>query len=141
MSKRRHFNHTMDSLRQDIRFAFAALALVLSAAGVYGVMSYGVSQRTREIGIRVALGAHAGEIITMVLGGATPLMTIGIAAGHLTAVLLTRALASMLYGIGALDPVTFIAVPMVIGLVGLPAGAVAALRAARVDPLDSMRAE
>src|SRR5438874_3878258 len=85
VSKRRHFNHTMDSLRQDIRFAFAALALVLSAAGVYGVMSYGVSQRTREIGIRVALVARAGEIITMVLGGATRLMTIGIAAGLLTA--------------------------------------------------------
>jgi putative ABC transport system permease protein len=120
--------------------AFAALALVLSAAGVYGVMSYGVSQRTREIGIRMALGARAADVLGMILSGATRVMAIGIAVGLLTAALLTRALGSILYGVGALDPMTFLAVPAVIAIVGLLAGTVPAVRAARVDPMESMRA-
>ena len=121
--------------------AFAGLALLLSAAGVYGVMSYGVSQRTREIGIRMALGARGGDVLGMILGGAVRVLGIGIAAGLLAAVLLTRALDSILYGVGALDPLTFVTVPAVIALVGLVAGAVPAARAARIDPLESMRAE
>jgi putative ABC transport system permease protein len=121
--------------------AFAGLALVLSAAGVYGVMSYGVSQRTREIGIRMALGARAGDVLGMILGGAARVLAIGVAVGLLAAALLTRALDSILYGVGALDPLTFAAVPAVIAVVGLLAGAVPAVRAARVDPLESMRAE
>ena len=121
--------------------AFALLALALSAAGVYGVMSYGVSQRTREIGIRLALGARGGDVLAMILGSATRVLAIGIAVGLLAAALLTRALDSLLYGVAALDPVTFIAVPAIIAIVGLVAGAVPAVRAARVDPLDSMRAD
>jgi predicted permease len=121
--------------------AFAGLALVLSAAGVYGVISYGVSQRTREIGIRLALGAHGTDVLGMILGGALRVLAIGIAAGLFAAALLTRALDSILYGVSALDPLTFGAVPAVIALVGVVAGAVPAARAARVDPLDSMRAE
>jgi predicted permease len=121
--------------------AFALLALALSAAGVYGVMSYGVSQRTREIGIRMALGARGGDVLTMILGGAARVMAIGIAVGLLAAALLTRTLDSVLYGVAALDPLTFLTVPVLIGIVGLVAGAVPALRAARVDPLESMRAD
>lgn len=121
--------------------AFAGLALLLSAAGVYGVMSYGVSQRTREIGIRMALGARGGDVLGMILAGAARVLAIGIGAGLLAAALLTRTLDSILYGVGALDPLTFAAVPAVIALVGIVAGAVPAARAARVDPLESMRAE
>jgi putative ABC transport system permease protein len=76
--------------------AFAGLALVLSAAGVYGVISYGVSQRTREIGIRLALGAHGTDVLGMILGGALRVLAIGIAAGLFAAALLTRALDSIL---------------------------------------------
>ena len=121
--------------------AFAGLALLLSAAGVYGVMSYGVSQRTREIGIRMALGARGIDVLGMILRGAVSLLAIGVAAGVLAAALLTRALDSILYGVSALDPVTFAAVPAVIAVVGIIAGAVPAVRAAGVDPLESMRAE
>jgi predicted permease len=121
--------------------AFAALALLLSAAGVYGVMSYGVSQRTREIGIRMALGARGAAILAMILVGAARVLAIGIVAGLLAAALLTRALDSVLYGVGALDPLTFAAVPAVIAAVGLLAGAIPAVRAARVDPMESMRAD
>jgi ABC-type antimicrobial peptide transport system permease subunit len=121
--------------------AFAGLALVLSAAGVYGVMSYGVSQRTREIGIRMALGARAGDVLGMILSGAVRVMAIGIGIGLLAAALVTRVLGSVLYGVDALDPGTFVAVPAIIAVVGILAGAVPAVRAARVDPLESMRAE
>ncbi|HEY2378432.1 MAG TPA: ABC transporter permease [Gemmatimonadaceae bacterium] len=121
--------------------AFAGLALLLSAAGVYGVMSYGVSQRTREIGIRVALGARGGDVLGLILSGALRVLALGIGVGLFAAALLTRALDSMLYGIGALDPFTFAAVPALIALVGIIAGVVPAARAARIDPLESMRAE
>ncbi|MFL5613603.1 MAG: ABC transporter permease [Gemmatimonadaceae bacterium] len=121
--------------------AFAALALLLSAAGVYGVMSYGVSQRSREIGIRLALGARGGDVLGMILGGAARVLAAGIVVGLLSALVLTRALESVLYGVAPLDPLTFIAVPALIAAVGMVAGAVPALRAARIDPLTSMRAD
>ncbi|HZI41995.1 MAG TPA: ABC transporter permease [Gemmatimonadaceae bacterium] len=121
--------------------AFAGLALLLSAAGVYGVMSYGVSQRTREIGIRMALGARAADVLGMILSGALGVIVVGIGVGLAVAALATRALGSILYGVGALDPATFVTVPAIIALVGLVAGAVPAVRAARVDPMESMRAE
>ena len=121
--------------------AFAMLALVLSAAGVYGVMSYAVTQRTSEIGIRMALGARAGDVLAMVLASAMRVLGVGIAAGLIAAALVTRGLESMLYGVGALDSLTFAAVPLVIATVGLAAGAVPAIRAARVDPVRAMRNE
>jgi ABC-type antimicrobial peptide transport system permease subunit len=121
--------------------AFAALALVLSAAGVYGVMSYGVSQRTREIGIRMALGARGGDVLGMILTGALRVLGIGVVIGMLAAALVSRALDSILYGVAALDPLTFAVVPAVIAIVGAIAGVIPAARAARIDPLESMRAE
>jgi predicted permease len=121
--------------------AFAALALALSVAGVYGVMTYSVSQRTREIGIRMALGARAGDVTVMVLLDAARTTAAGVAAGLLVAALLVGTLRAMLYGVGAHDPLTFVAAPVVIAVVGLLAGAIPAFRAARIDPLGAMRAE
>ena len=120
---------------------FAALALLLSAAGVYGVMSYGVSQRTREIGIRMALGARGRDVTSMVLIDAGKVAAVGITLGLAGAALLTRVLTSMLYGVGAHDPLTFAAVALLIAVVALAASAVPAIRAARVDPLRAMRSE
>jgi putative ABC transport system permease protein len=120
---------------------FAGLALVLSAAGVYGVMSYGVSQRTREIGIRMALGARGGDVAGMIMRDTGRVVVAGIVVGLGAAVALTGVLQSMLYGVGTHDPVTFVAVPALIVVVALVAGAVPALRATRVDPLISMRSE
>ncbi len=120
---------------------FALLALVLSAAGVYGVMSYAVSQRTREIGIRIALGARARDVAWMVLRSAGGVAGAGVAAGLVGAVLLTRVLRGIIYGVGAYDPLTFIVAPALIALVAIAAGLLPAARAARVDPLDAMRAE
>ena len=118
---------------------FSGLALVLSAAGVYGVMSYGVTQRQREIGIRIALGAKFGHVTGMVLRDVAMVAAIGIVAGVVVALAFARVMTSVLYGVGAYDAATFVAVPAVIAVVALMAGAVPAVRAARVDPLVAMR--
>jgi predicted permease len=121
--------------------AFAALALVLAGAGVYGVMSYAVSQRTREIGIRMALGAHAWDVATMVLRSTGSVTATGVAAGLLGAALVMRLMRGLVYGVSTYDPLTFVLVPAVIAVVALAAGLVPAARAARVDPLRAMRVE
>jgi predicted permease len=120
---------------------FAVLATALSAAGVYGVMSYGVAQRTREIGIRMALGARGGDVTSMVLRDAGKIAAIGLAIGIAAALLLTRFIAGMLYGVGQRDLPTFAGVVSVIAIVALVASLVPALRASRVDPLSAMRAD
>ncbi|HEY6826416.1 MAG TPA: ABC transporter permease [Gemmatimonadaceae bacterium] len=120
---------------------FASLALLLSAAGVYGVMSYAVSQRQREIGIRMALGARASNVAQMILSEAGTLAAIGLVIGLVAAALLTRVLSSMVYGVGTHDPVTFVAVSALLAAVALTASLVPALRAARIDPLRAMRVE
>ncbi|HEY4216803.1 MAG TPA: ABC transporter permease [Gemmatimonadaceae bacterium] len=117
---------------------FAGLALTLSAAGVYGVMSYGVSQRTQEIGIRMALGASAGVVAIMVLRDAGRIIGTGVLIGLLGAAALTRLLQSALYGVGTHDPLTFVVVPLVIGGAAFLASAMPAIRAARVDPVRAM---
>jgi putative ABC transport system permease protein len=120
---------------------FAGLALLLSAAGVYGVMAYGVAQRTREIGIRIALGASAGETAAIVLRDVAAVAALGLLVGIAAAVGASRLITSVLYGVGALDVVTFVSVPMVIGVVAFMAGAIPAWRATRIDPLIAMRSE
>ena len=121
--------------------AFAVLALALSAAGVYGVMSYAVAQRTREIGIRMALGAHAWDVAMMVLRSTVSVTATGVTAGLLGAALLMRLMQGIVYGVSTYDPLTFVLVPAVIAVVALAAGVMPAARAARVDPLRAMRVE
>jgi ABC-type antimicrobial peptide transport system permease subunit len=118
---------------------FASLALLLSAAGIYGVMSYAVSQRQREIGIRMALGARASTVTRMILSEAGTLAAIGLAIGLIAAALLTRVLSSMLYGVGTHDPLTFVAVALLLVGVALAASMLPAVRASKVDPLRAMR--
>jgi putative ABC transport system permease protein len=120
---------------------FAGLALLLAALGIYGVISYGVAQRTRELGIRIALGATNERILRLVLGQAIALIVVGLIAGVGGAVVLVRLLASVLYGVDPRDLATFIIVPIVLAGVGVLASYLPARRASRVDPVIAMRIE
>jgi predicted permease len=120
---------------------FAVVALVLAASGLYGVIHYLVTQRTREIGIRVALGARTSRVVAMVLGQGLALVSVGILLGLCGAFALSRLLGGMLYGVGARDPLTFVAVPVVLGTVALLATIAPAWKAARVDPVIALREE
>jgi putative ABC transport system permease protein len=120
---------------------FGSIALVLSAAGIYGVMAYSVSQRTPEIGIRMALGAPAREVMKMILWQGMKLTGIGIACGVLASVILTRYLSSLLFGIGTTDPLTFVVVILFLTGVALLACFVPARRAAKTDPIIALRYE
>jgi predicted permease len=118
-----------------------AMALVLGIAGVYGVISYAVSQRTREIGIRIALGARHGEVTRMFVGHGVRLAAIGIACGLAAAVALTRVMSSLLFDVRAIDPLTYGAVSLGLVAAAVLASAVPARQAATVDPVDALRAE
>ena len=142
---------TMDALLSDSvsprRFsamligAFAVLALVLAAVGIYGVMSYTVSQRTQEIGIRMALGAQPGDVQGMILGHSAKLTLLGVALGLAGSFVLVRFLTSLLFGVGAYDAVTFIGVSVLLTSVAMAAAYLPARRAVRVDPLVALRYE
>lgn len=120
---------------------FAVLALGMACIGLYGVVSYGVSQRWREFGVRVALGATRGSVMRLVLGQGTRLVAVGIVAGLAGAWFAVRMLASLLYGVQAQDPATFVLVGLVLAGVALVATAIPSRRATRVDPIIAMRAE
>lgn len=120
---------------------FAALALGLAAAGIFGLMSYTIAERTREIGVRIALGADRRTVVTMILRSSGALAAAGIGLGVLAARGLTRVLEGMLYAVDPLDPVTFVAGAVVLLLTALAASAVPALRAARTDPVRALQAE
>ncbi|GLC26779.1 ABC transporter permease [Roseisolibacter agri] len=120
---------------------FAGLALALAAVGIYGLVSLLVTQRTHEVGIRMALGARRAAIGRMMLGQGMAVAGAGVAVGLLAAGLLSRLLTTLVYGVGTLDPLTFVAVPAVLGAVTLVATLIPARRAARVDPAIALRSE
>ena len=118
---------------------FAALALVLAAVGLYGVISYSVTQRAREIGVRIALGARRGTVIGSVVGRAMALTAVGIAIGTLGSLAAGKPLAKLLYDVKATDPLVFSGVVVLLGVVALVAAGIPALRASRIDPVTAMR--
>jgi ABC-type antimicrobial peptide transport system permease subunit len=121
--------------------AFAAFALLLAAVGLYGVLSYLVTQSTHDIGILVALGARRENILALVVGQGMRLTLVGILIGLVGAAALTRVIASLLFGVSANDVVTFMAVPTLLAGVALAATVIPAWRASRVDPMVALRDE
>ncbi len=128
-------------LAMTLLVLFAVVAVTLAALGIYGAISHSVSQRTGEIGIRMALGAHSADVLRMVLWQGLAVASIGVTIGLLGAWMLTRTLAGLLYGVTATDPLTFVAVPVLLIALSAFACSVPALRAAKVEPVTALRYE
>jgi putative ABC transport system permease protein len=141
MEERVHDSLARQRFASTMLGAFAGFAVLLAAVGLYGVMSYLVTQSTRDIGVMVALGARSGDIIGLVMRQGMELAGIGIVAGVVGAVTLTRVMASLLFGISATDAVTFILVPMMLAGVAFAATVIPAWRTTRVDPVVALRDE
>ena len=127
------------SLNTTLLTVFAGVSLLLAVIGVYGVMSYTVAQHTREIGIRMALGAQPRAILKLIMGRGLVLVTVGAVIGVLASIGLTRFMESMLFGVTPTDPLTFVAIVLLLGVVALLACLLPAQRAMRVDPIVVLR--
>jgi putative ABC transport system permease protein len=140
-------DHVVDDSISQRRFnmlllaIFAATALVMAAVGIYGVLAYGVSRRTQEIGIRMALGAQTRDVLRLIGREGLVLALIGIGVGLVGALALTRLMSSLLFGVSPTDATTFAVVPVLLAAVALAASYLPARRAARVDPTVSLRYE
>ena len=137
----------VDDARAPMRFnliligIFGAIALTLAAVGLYGVMAYSVTQRSHELGIRIAVGASPRDILRLVVGQGIRMTLLGAAIGLVVSLAVTRALSSLLFGVSVTDPLTFVAVPVVLALVAILACYLPARRAMRVDPIIALRYE
>jgi putative ABC transport system permease protein len=120
---------------------FSVLALILASLGIYGVISYSVSQRTNEIGIRIALGAQAMAVLKLIIGQGVRLTLIGLALGIGASLAITRVMSALLFGVSATDPLTFVIIAFLLTGVALLACLVPALRATKVDPIIALRYE
>jgi predicted permease len=141
MEQRLHDSLARRRLAMSLLVTFAVCAFVLAIVGVYGLMSYWVGQRTRDIGIRIALGANAPSIVTMIAREFAGVVAAGLVAGAAAAILLTRVMTNMLFGVSATDAGTFVAVPVGLAIVTTLATYRPVRRATRVDPLAAIRAE
>jgi putative ABC transport system permease protein len=141
MSELLYSSLTRERFTMLLMIVFAGLALTLASVGIYGVMSYAVTQRTHEIGIRVALGAQTGDIFGQVVGRAMRLAGAGVAIGLGASIALTRLMAGLLYGISATDPLTFAAIAILLLGVSLLASYIPARRATKVDAMVALRYE
>jgi putative ABC transport system permease protein len=128
-------------LRTALLAMFAGIALLLAAVGIYGVVSYSVAQRAREMAIRLALGAAPGDLLKLVVGKTMLIVLVGLALGAGAALALTRVLASLLYDTSPTDRVTFVGMPLLLLLVALLASYLPARRATKIDPMISLRFE
>ena len=120
---------------------FAVVAVLLAGIGLYGVVSYGVAQRTREVGVRVALGATPADILRLVLSAGVPLVALGLASGLAAAAAATRVLGTLVFGVGHADPATFAGAGAILALIALLAHYVPVRRAMRIDPAAALRQE
>jgi len=120
---------------------FAAVALVLAAVGIYGVISYAVSRRTHEIGVRVALGASPSAVVRLIVAQGMRVVTVGVVIGLAGALLASRLMTQLVYGVRVTDPMTYVGVAALLGAVALVASYIPARRATRIDPLAAMRTD
>ena len=132
---------TQERFRTLLLSSFSGIALILAAVGIFGVISYSASQRTHEIGIRVALGALQRDVLRLILGQGAKLALLGLGVGAVAALLLTRLMAGLLYGVSATDPLTFSAVAIVLLGFAVTACYIPARRTMRVDHMVALRHE